>query len=163
MKKIAALLLALTASLSGCIGVPKPENVPYEPDTPAPPPMTGTFAAADSSMTFNGDKTTVILDLAPEFAARAGLPAGHSEGKYDFIQDLPPYGHVSVRYDTAHNLDITVGEGEDRLFVTLEIGYASEDGSSAAVYNGAVTEDCIPILFSEERFETVLFRRTDAE
>ena len=155
------LLLALPAALGGCVGVPKPENVPYEPDTSPPPPMTGTFTCQGSSMTFNGDQTTVILDLTPEFAARAGLPEGHSEGTYEFIQDLPPYGHVSVRYDTAHNLDITVGEGEDRVFVTLDIGYATEDGASATVFVGAVTEDSIPLLFRDEGFETLLFQRTD--
>ena len=104
--------------------------------------------------------SSVVLDLEPGFAARTGLPEGHSEGKYDFIQDLPPHGHVSVRYDTAHNLDITIGEGEERIFVSLDIGYAAEDGSTASVYVGAVTEDSIPILLTDEGFETVLFRKT---
>jgi hypothetical protein len=157
------LCLALLAALGGCFGPPKPENRPYEPDTPAPPPMSGTFAAEGSSMTFNGDGSTILLDLTPEFARRAGLPEGHSEGTYAFTQDLPPYGHVSVRYDTAHTLVITLGEGEERQETVLDIGYASEDGASATVYIGAVTDQRIPILFTEEKHETVMFSRTDGD
>ena len=152
----AALLLAL---LGGC--GPKPDNLPYEPDTSPPPPLNGVFTSEGGSMTFNGDGSTVLLDLEEDFAARTGLPAGHSEGRYDFIEDLPPHGHVSVRYDTAHNLDITIGEGEARLFVSLDIGYASEDGSSATVYVGAVTEQAIPILLTDDGFETVLFQKAE--
>ena len=111
-------------------------------------------------MTFNGDGSSIILDLEDAFAARVGLPAGRSEGTYVFIQDLPPHGHVAVRYDTAHGLDLTIGEGEARLSVTLDIGYASEDGSSAAVYIGAVTEQSIPILLTDEGNETFLFQKS---
>jgi hypothetical protein len=114
-------------------------------------------------MTFNGDGSTILLDLTPEFARRAGLPEGHSEGTYAFTQDLPPYGHVSVRYDTAHTLVITLGEGEERQETVLDIGYASEDGASATVYIGAVTDQRIPILFTEEKHETVMFSRTDGD
>lgn len=153
------LLLALLAALGAC--GPKPDNPPYEPDTSPPPPLTGTFTAGGSSMTFNGDDASVVLDLAEDFAARAGLPAGHSEGTYAFTQDLPPHGHVSVRYDAAHTLVITLGEGEARREVVLDLGYAAEDGASAAIYVGAVTEECIPILFTDKGYETVLFQRTD--
>ena len=161
IKRLLCLLLAalLLAALVGCAGKPGYENRPYEPDTPAPSPLNGVFSSEGGSMTFSGDGKTILLDLEPEFARRAGLPAGHSEGTYTFIQDLPPHGHVDVRYDTAHNLDITIGEGENVLFVSLEIGYASEDGSTAIVYNGAVTETCIPILLSEEVCETFLFQK----
>ncbi len=155
----AMLAAALLAVLAGCTGQPKLDNHPYEPDTPAPDPLNGVFVSEAGTMTFNGDKTTIILDLEPEFAERTGLPAGHSEGTYAFIQDLPPHGHVSVRYDTAHNLDIVIGEGEGRLFVTLDIGYANEDGSSATVYIGAVTDNCIPILLTDREYETILFQK----
>ena len=159
-KRLLCILVAaaMLAVLCGCFG--KPDNIPYEPNTPEPPPLKGVFSSEGGTLTFNGDKSSVVLDLEPGFAARTGLPEGHSEGKYDFIQDLPPHGHVSVRYDTAHNLDITIGEGEERIFVSLDIGYAAEDGSSASVYVGAVTEDSIPILLTDEGFETVLFRKT---
>ena len=56
---------------------------------------------------------------------------------------------------------IAIGEGEGRLFVSLDIGYATEDGSSATVYVGAVTADSIPILLKNEGFVTVLFRKAE--
>ena len=149
---------AILAALCGCIG--KPDNPPYEPDTSPPPPLKGSFASAGGTMTFNGDEHSVVLDLTPDFAARTGLPEGHSEGTYAFIQDLPPHGHVPVRYDTAHNLDITVGEGEKRIFVSLDIGITAEDGSAASVFIGAVTEESIPILLTDDGYETVLFQKT---
>lgn len=162
IKRLLCILLtaAVLAALCGCLRKPKPDNMPYEPDTPAPPPLNGVFASAGGTLTFNGDKSSVVLDLSPDFAARTGLPEGYSEGTYAFIQDLPPHGHVPVRYDTAHNLDITIGEGEERIFVSLEIGFAAEDGSTATVYIGAVTEESIPILLTDEGFETVLFQKT---
>ena len=165
IKRLLCLLAAalLLASLGACAAKPGYENRPYEPDTPAPAPLNGVFTSEGGSMTFNGDGKTIVLDLEPEFAKRAGLPEGHSEGTCTFIQDLPPYGHVDVRYDTAHNLDITIGEGEDVLFVSLEIGFASEDGSTAIVYNGAVTETSIPILLSEEDCETFLFQKQKSD
>ena len=165
IKRLLCLLAAalLLAALGACAAKPGYENRPYEPDTPAPAPLNGVFTSEGGSMTFNGDGKTIVLDLEPEFAKRAGLPEGHSEGTCTFIQDLPPYGHVDVRYDTAHNLDITIGEGEDVLFVSLEIGFASEDGSTAIVYNGAVTETSIPILLSEEDCETFLFQKQKSD
>ncbi len=152
------LAAAILAALCGCVG--KPDNPPYEPDTSPPPPLKGVFSSSGGTMTFNGDERTVVLDLEPGFAARTGLPEGHSEGTYVFIQDLPPHGHVPVRYDTAHNLDITVGEGEMRIFVSLDIGFAADDGSTATVFIGAVTEEAIPILLTDEGYETVLFQKT---
>ncbi len=165
IKRLFCLLMAamLLASLGGCLGKPEYENRPYEPDTPAPSPLNGVFTSEGGSMTFNGDGKTIVLDLESGFAGRTGLPAGHSEGTFAFVQDLPPYGHVDVRYDTAHDLDITVGEGEDRIFVTLEIGYISEDGSTAMVYIGAVTETCIPILLTEGTYENFLFQKQETE
>ena len=160
-KRLLCVLLAalMLAALAGCVQRPKYDNHPYEPDTPAPDPLNGVFTSEGGSMTFNGDGSTIVLDLAEDFAARTGLPAGHSEGTFEFIQDLPPHGHVSVRYDTGHNLDITIGEGEGRIFVTLDIGYANEDGTSATVYVGAVTEQCIPILLTDKGYETFLFQK----
>ncbi len=152
------LLAAVLAALCGCGA--KPDNRPYEPDTSPPPPLEGVFSSAGGTMSFNGDGRTVALDLEPDFAARTGLPEGHSEGTYAFIQDLPPHGHVPVRYDTAHNLDVTVGEGEERIFVSLEIGFAADDGSAASVFIGAVTEESIPILLTGDVCETVLFQKT---
>lgn len=156
---ILVCLAALMLALSGCLQVH--DNSPYVPDTPAPAPLDGVFTSSGGTMTFNGDDVTVILDLTEDFADRTGLPAGRSEATYDFIQDLPPHGRVSVRADTAHYMDVTVGEGDGRTVVCLPIGFASEDGSTYTVYIGAVTEDRIPIVLRGDVNETVLFQRQD--
>ena len=154
------LAAAILAVLCSCVGKVKPDNIPYEPDTSPPPPLTGAFSSPGGTMRFNGDGRSVALDLESDFAARTGLPEGHSEAEYEFIQDLPPHGHVPVRYDTAHNMDITIGEGEGRILVSLDIGFASDDGAAATVFIGAVTEEAIPILLTDEGYETVLFQKT---
>jgi len=153
----AALLIVVFV----CTGCARSDNRPYEPDTPAPDPHDGVFSSGASRMTFNGDGSSVVLELDTGFAERTGLPAGRSEGTYTFIEDLPPHGHVSVRYDTARDLDICIGAGDERVMVTLDLGYAAEDGSSASSYIGMVTETCIPILISDGGFETILFTKTD--
>jgi len=152
---------ALLLSALGCAGCTRSDNRPYEPDTPVPEPHDGVFSSGASRMTFNGDGSTVILELDGGFAARTGLPEGRSEGTYAFIEDLPPHGHVSVRYDTARDLDIYIGTGDDQVMITLDLGYASEDGSSASSYIGMVTETCIPILVSDGGFETIQFTRSN--
>ena len=155
---LAAFMLALL--LPGCGH--KPENIPYEPDTPAPAPMNGVFVSSVGTMTFNGDDKTIILDLTDEFAQRIGLPYAQCEGTYDFTQSLPPHGRVSVRADTAHNLDIYYNDGDQVSHVYLDIGYASEDGSTYTVYIGAVTETSIPIVLSDKgTHETFVFQRQD--
>ena len=47
-----------------------------------------------------------------------------------------------------------------RIFVSLDIGFAADDGFTATVFIGAVTEEAIPILLTDEGYETVLFQKT---
>ena len=50
------LILSLAALLLvGCNPVGEPENIPYEPDTPAPDPHVGVFVSEHGSMEFFGD------------------------------------------------------------------------------------------------------------
>ena len=151
-------LLCVSACAGGGLGG-RPENLPYEPDTPAPPPHDGVFVSEAGTMTFNGDGKSIVVDFAPALAERTGVPEGPQEGRYVFVQDLPPYGSVDVRYDTAHELELFLGPEDDPLYIRLELGYASEDGSTAAIYIGAVTEDTIPLLLKNDKWETVLFQK----
>jgi len=103
-------------------------NYPYEPDTPAPAPHEGTFVSDYGTMIFNGDGETVVIDFGEELAARLGLPTGEQEATYQFFSgDLPPHGHVMIRYDAAMDFELTVGEGDDEKRVMIEIG-KYEDG-----------------------------------
>ena len=103
---------------------------------------------------FFGDGSRIAYDFDEQLAEWTGLPAGEQEGTYVFLSgNLPPHGSLPVRYDTAHELEITVGETS----VVIEVGLAADDGRTATVGVGVVTPDRIPLLFSEEDFFTVEF------
>ena len=122
---LAALCAALALALSGCgrVGGVQPDNMPYEPDTPAPAPHEGRFQSDYGTMTFNGDGKSVVLDLDGDFAARLGLPAGEQTAAYAFCSGyLPPHGYVETRYDAAMELRLTVGEGEGAVTVMIDAG-----------------------------------------
>lgn len=160
MKRFLILLLALSLLfVSACALGGKPENLPYEPDTPAPPPHDGVFVSELGTLTFNGDGKSVTVDFSPELAVLTGVPEGSQEGRYEFVQKLPPYGSVDVRYDTAHELELFLGAEDEPLRVSLELGYASEDGATYTIYIGAVTEDTIPLVLKGDKYKTLLFRK----
>ncbi len=157
MKKALSILLAITVfMLAGCRPV-EPDNIPYEPDTPAPDPHIGIFDSEYGTMMFNGDGESIVIDFNKELADMTGLPAGETEGKYVFLSgDLPPHGSVDVRYDVAHELEITI----NGKAVVLELGIASEDGKSAQSGVDTVTENRIPVLLNKDgKMMTVSFEK----
>ena len=134
------ILLALLSV--GC--VPQKENYPYEPDTPSPAAHEGTFVSEHGTMTFFGDGERVRINFDEDLATLTDLPEGEHEGTYIFLSgDLPPHGSFPVRYDIAHEMQITV-EGQS---VLINLGYASEDGHTGQVGMNVVTPECIPMLF----------------
>ena len=54
-KRLLCILVAaaVLAAFCGCFG--KPDNIPYEPNTPEPPPLKGVFSSEGGTLTFNGD------------------------------------------------------------------------------------------------------------
>ncbi len=132
--------------MTGCAGAGSP-NIPYEPDTPPPEDHNGKFVSGHGTMTFNGDGSTVVLDLDSELAQMLGLPEGEQNGTYEFLSGpLAPGGSVGVRYDVAHELRLTVGDAS----TVVTVGLASEDGKNASVGTGIVTAEKIPLLFYED-------------
>ena len=76
-----------------------------------------------------------------------GLPEGEHTGTYVFLSgDLPPHGSIPVRYDTAHELRITV----DGKSAVIDMGIAAEDGKSGQVGVNVVTPERIPMLFHQD-------------
>lgn len=129
-------------------------NQPYEPPYPAPNPHEGLFESEYGTMEFNGDGSSIKINFNATLAQLAGLPEGPQEGTYRFLSgDLPPNGSVEVRYDTAHELEITIGQTR----AVLKIGEASADGKSATVGIGTVKEDRIPLVFNDGKNFTVEF------
>ena len=157
MKKIlAAVIILMILFIAGC-QPNKPDNIPYEPNTPAPDPHIGIFDSDYGTMMFNGDGESIVCDFGKEFAELTGLPSGEARGKYVFLSgDLPPHGSVDVRYDVAHELEITINDNK----VVLELGIASRDGSTAQAGVDVVTENRIPVLLKKGgRMMTVTFEK----
>ena len=150
------LLAALLLLFGGVSCGGGPENIPYEPDTPAPAPHDGLFVSEHGRMTFSGDGESVVIDFDEELAERIGLPAGEQEGTYVFLSgDLPPHGSMPVRYDVAHEMRIVVGERS----AVIDLGLAAEDGKTASSGTGIVTPSRIPMLFRGDAFFSVIFRK----
>ena len=161
MKKY-ILILAVLALFCGCLcGCIVHENKPYDPGTPEPAAHDGLFSSEHGSLRFNGDGKSVIIDFDDSLAGLTGLPAGKQEGSYVFLSgDLPPHGSVEVRYDTAYELKLSVGEQS----VVLEIGEPTADGKGSIASLGMVTPERIPLVFRSDA-ETVyaVFEKPAAE
>ena len=131
-----------------------PGNYPAVPDTPEPEPHKGLFMSSYGSMEFNGNGTSVLLDLSPEFSELSGLPVGRTEGNYAFLSgDLPPQKSFEIRYDAAHEMRITAGEDS----VVIDLGIVTADG---AVQIGlqTVTPERIPlVLFKDDKPVGIIF------
>jgi len=158
---VLAAVLSAVLLLAGCSGGggAQPDNYPYEPDTPAPAAHDGLFLSEHGSMRFNGAGDRVEIDFDAELAKLTGLPEGPQEGTYVFLSgDLPPHGSFPVRYDTAHEMQISAGG----VSVVLDAGIASEDGSTGQVGVNVVTPERIPLLFhTDGRFVSVLFTKQE--
>ena len=141
------LLAGLLLCFCLCACGPGAENIPYEPDTPAPAAHDGEFVSEHGSMRFNGDGKTVVIDFDSFLAGLTGLPEGEQNAEYVFLSgDLPPHGSMPVRYDTAHELQLSVG---DRT-VVIDLAIASADGKTATGGTNTVTPELIPMLFSDD-------------
>lgn len=144
------LLLWVTAFVFLCCGCgvsgTRHDNAPYEPNTPAPAAHEGTFTSDHGKIIFSGDGEHIEFDIDSTLSGLTGLPVGAAEAEYVFLSgDLPPNGSVPVRYDTAHEMQITAGE----YTAVIEIGIAAEDGKTAQAGIGTVTSERIPMLFTE--------------
>lgn len=159
-QRIILALLAIILVLSGAGYLvyrnSAPDNYPYEPDTPAPDPHDGMFVSAHGSMIFNGDGESVTINYDEELSDLLGLPSGEQSGKYVFLSgELPPQGSIPVRYDVAHELRLTIGDQS----VTVDMGIAAADGSSAQVGVGTVTPERIPMLFYDGKSFDIVFNK----
>lgn len=133
------------------------ENVPYEPDTPAPAAHEGTFASDHGKMIFSGDGEHIEIEFDKTLSRLTGLPEGTTEAEYVFLSGaLPPHGSIPVRYDTAHELQIIAGEHT----ALIEMGIAAEDGKTAQAGIGTVSSEQIPMLFTNNGVMfTIIFEK----
>ncbi len=162
LKKGCLLLFALclAGGVLGCSGS-NPGNKPYDPDTPAPAAHDGVFVSEHGNMRFNGDGIGIEIDFDRDLSELTGLPDGLQTGSYVFLSgDLPPNGSVPVRYDTAHEMQISIGDQS----AVIRMGIASEDGSTAHVGVNTVTPERIPMLFYKEgKSFHVIFEKEESD
>ena len=161
MKNIKRIILAAAVLLAAVIFyvlfVRSPRdngNYPAVPDTPAPAPHSGRFVSDHGSLEFNGDGSTVIIDLDPELAELSGLPEGKQEGTYTFLSgNLPPHGSFDIRYDAAHEIRLTVGD----ISAVIDLGIVTE-GGTVQKYLQMVTPESIPmVLYKDGKPAAVVF------
>lgn len=102
MKKLwmLALTMIMLLSLAACA-----YDGPPREDTPEPAALEGTFFSGESSLTFNGDGSSIVLKIDEEMAKKTALPEGESEGTYVFLLSSGKY-----RYDKAENFRILLGK-----------------------------------------------------
>ncbi len=155
--KYLAILAAIVFICSSCKWPRDGGNMPYEPDTPAPDPHVGTFVSEHGTMLFNGDGESVVISFDEELSELTGLPSGEQEGSYVFLSgDLPPHGSIDVRYDVAHELQLTAGD----TTVVVDVGMASEDRKTGTVGVDMVTPERIPFLFkNDDGFFSIIFEK----
>lgn len=98
------ILYFLASILEGCKNI----NLPPDPGTPEPEPLSGVFVCGADTLFFNGDGKTVSWHFAvdgtgcvPDHAKNLGTPQG--SGTYAFL-----FSHGKVRYDVAEKLLINV-------------------------------------------------------
>lgn len=86
---IIMILYFLASILEGCKNI----NLPPDPGTPEPEPLSGVFVCGEDTLFFNGDGKTVSWHFAN---------SGSGGGTYTFI-----FGHGPSRYDVAEKLVIS--------------------------------------------------------
>ena len=136
-KKIIFLIIAAAALLlAGCsqksskdfedvfVYDGPPED--FHEDEPEPAVHDGTYVnAAYGSLTFNGDGESIAIDITEAFAELTGLPAGTSEGTYEFRLGTAPT-NPPWRYDYAHEFNIIIGD-ETKYFINMAKDISAEN------------------------------------
>lgn len=107
MKKAFLVLLALCLMLGGCAGY----DGPPEGNGPEPPALDGRFACDYGSLTFNGDGSTVTVEVSEALAQAEGMEPGTYEGTYVFT-----FRNGSCPYDRAEALELHLA-GKDLYFL----------------------------------------------
>ena len=137
MKRLPMILCAalLALALVSCAG-----DAPPDDGSPAPAPLCGTFVCGGSSLSFDGDGQSVLLNVTHELSEKAGLPAGESEGTYVFL-----FHNEAWRYDKAEYLRVTVGSES----YELQSDFTRTCEDVVALYLSA--DDAEPTLFIKEQ------------
>ena len=146
----ALFLFIILIVLVSCSGRVNPGNQPLEPEGPVPAPHDGVFVSEQGRLIFNGDGTSIEVKLQGKAAELFEVEEGSYEGTYVFLSgDLPPNGSFPIRYDAAHELKIDLSVNGETVSRIFDLGIASADGKSGSVGLNTVSEEKIPLLFSD--------------
>ena len=157
IKLISTFIILLI--LSSCVS--KPDNMPYEPDTPLPNNHNGHYVSKIGSFDFNGDGKTIIVNMDKGLAELFELEEGTYEGSYIFLSgELPPHKSEPIRYDVAHELEIDLNINGEIYSKVFNCGLVNEDSKTATVGTNVISEDRIPLLFeADSNIYNVIFVR----
>ena len=73
------------------------------------------------------------------------------------MSTVGPNDSFPIRYDVAHELEITLDNHGETYVKVFDCGIASVDGSSAQSGVNTVTPERIPLLFQKDHFFSVIF------
>ena len=123
--------------LGGCKNI----NLPPDPGTPEPEPLSGVFVCGNDTLFFNGDGKSVSWHFAingtgcvPIHAKDLGFPL--DSGTYAFL-----FSHGKVRYDVAERLFINKVINGDTLQTTMTLAKPASDTLISVITEGGTVAD----------------------
>ncbi len=85
-------------------------DLPPQTDKPEPDTLSGEYVSPHGAFIFNGDGSSIKINIDDILSQATGLPSGESEGTYVFLLSNGMY-----RYDLAEYMQITVGDKTVKL------------------------------------------------
>lgn len=125
------LLLCLFILLGLCACT---KDKPPEDGAPEPAALNGTFLGEYGSLSFNGDGTTVTLDLTASGAEALALPYGETAANYVFL-----FHNEQWRYDKAETFRIILAEKP----VSFRNALGQTDENTVAFYADAAGDQAV--------------------
>ena len=129
--RAAGLLLCLFILLGICACT---QERPPEDGTPEPAALDGTFSGEYGSLSFNGDGTTVTLDLAAAGAEALALPNGKTAANYVFL-----FHNEQWRYDKAETFRIILADKS----LSFRNALGQTDETAVAFYADAAGDQAV--------------------
>ena len=85
-------------------------DLPPQTDKPEPDTLNGEYVSPHGTFIFNGDGSSIKINIDDALSEMTGLPSGDSQGTYVFLLSNGKY-----RYDLAEYMQITIGDKTVKL------------------------------------------------
>ena len=114
-------------------------DLPPQTDKPEPDTLNGEYVSPHGTFIFNGDGSSIKINIDEALSEATGLPLGESDGTYVFLLSNGMY-----RYDLAEYMRITVGD------TTVKLSNA----------HGQTDENAIVLLVSIDNSNIIKFEKS---